>query len=253
VLTEQGGKAAVNLNFNGWGRKQRHRQDARIADLVARKAGVKVMRTDLVLEGGCIEVDGDGTAIITGSCTLNSNRNPGVSKAEFTDRLMPLLGLDKIIWLPGVKGKDITDGHTDFYARFAKPGVVVAGYDPDPESFDHRVPRRHLEILRSATDARGRKLEVAVLEGPMRVRETYETKSFAAGYVGYYMCNGAVIMQKFGDPKADSSAKQALLRAIPDRVIEQVSIDGIAAGGGSVHCATLQEPAVWTGPDVSTC
>jgi agmatine deiminase len=242
VLAEQGRKAGVDFNFNGWGEKQQFASDAEVAALVAKQAAVRVINTDLILEGGCIEVDGQGSAIITESCVLNDNRNPGVSKAQFEDKLMPLLGLEKIIWLPGIKGKDITDGHTDFYARFAKPGVVLAGYDPDPKSYDHAVTKRHLEILRAAADATGRKLEVIVLEGPASIRESYVTDEFAAGYIGFYMCNGAVIMQEFGDAHADRAAKQALQKAFPSRVIEQIAIDGIAAGGGSIHCATQQEP-----------
>lgn len=242
VLTESGEKAAIDFNFNGWGQKQESDRDARVAAFVARQAGVEVINTDLVLEGGSIEVDGHGTAIITESCVLNENRNPGVTKAEFEEELMPLLGLEKIIWLPGIKGKDITDGHTDFYARFARPGVVLAGYDPDPESFDREVTRQHLEILQAATDARGSQLEVMVLQAPSTVREKYETDDFAAGYVGFYACNGAIIMQEFGDTRADRAAQQVLQRAFPDREIVQINIDGIAAGGGSIHCATQQEP-----------
>lgn len=243
VLNERGRKAAVDFNFNGWGRKQAYKRDAKVASLVAKKAGVEVINTDLVLEGGCFEVDGKGTAILTESCVLNDNRNPGVSKAQFEDELKFLLGLDKIIWLPGIKGRDITDGHTDFYVRFVKPGTVIAGYDPDPASYDHAVTKKHLELLRNAKDAQGRQLEVIVLEGPMTVREDYDSNDFAAGYIGYYVCNDAVIMQEFGDAKADAKAKQALKSAFPDREIVALNVDGIAAGGGSIHCATQQEPA----------
>ncbi len=144
-----------------------------------------------------IEVDGEGTAIITESCVLNDNRNPGWSKADVEAELRPLLGLDKIVWLPGIAGKDITDGHTDFYARFARPGVVVAGYDPDPESFDHDVTTRHLETLEAAMDAQGRTLEVVVLEAPGSVRPEFESDDFAAGYINFYVCNGAVIAPEF--------------------------------------------------------
>ena len=242
VLHEPKQKAAIDFHFNGWGNKQECERDARVAAFVARQAGVRVIHTDLVLEGGCIEVDGRGTAIITESCVLNDNRNPGVSKAQFEDGLMPLLGLDKIIWLPGIKGKDITDGHTDFYARFAKPGSVLAGHDPDPESYDHNVTKRHLDILHAASDAQGRRLEVIVLEGPSIIRPAYATDEFAAGYIGFYVCNGAVLVQEFGDSRADLAAKQAVQRAFPGRAIEQIAIDGIAAGGGSIHCATQQEP-----------
>lgn len=244
VLSESGEKAALDFNFNGWGGKQAFRRDARVAAFVADRAGVDVISTRLVLEGGCIEVDGEGSAIITESCVLDPNRNPGVSRESFESALMPLLGLDDVLWLPGIRGRDITDGHTDFYARFAAPGIVLAGYDPDPDSYDHEVTKRHLEILRQASDAKGRPLEVSVLRGPETIREEYETDDFAAGYIGFYVCNGAVIAQEFGDPESDRAARASLERAFPDRVVEQIAVDGIAAGGGSIHCATQQEPAV---------
>ncbi|WP_020559514.1 agmatine deiminase family protein [Thiofilum flexile] len=243
VVNDQNQKAAVNFNFNGWGNKQEHKLDAKVAAFVAQKAGVKALNTSLIMEGGCIEVDGHGTAIITESCVLNKNRNPKVSKAQFEDLLMPLLGLDKIIWLPGIKGKDITDGHTDFYARFARPGVVLAGYDPDPQSYDHEITLRHLELLKSATDAQGKKLQIITLEAPTDIRTKYLNNEFASGYIGFYVCNGAVIMQEFGDKAADSAARAAIQKAFPERKIEQLNVDGIAAGGGSIHCATQQEPA----------
>lgn len=168
-------RAGVDFNFNGWGDKQQHRADAKVAQFVTARAGVQTRHTDLVLEGGALEVDGEGTAIITESCVLNSNRNPGWSKRDVEEELDYLLGIEKVIWLPGIAGHDITDGHTDFYARFTGPGVVVAGLDNDPDSFDHDVTRRHLDILRAATDARGRPLRVEVLAGPSTVRETFET------------------------------------------------------------------------------
>jgi len=238
-----GMRRAVDLNFNGWGNKQRHSNDAQIARRVAQLAGVPALPTSLVLEGGCIEVDGHGTGIMTRSCTLNDNRNPGVSRAEFEDVIMPLLGLEKIIWLPGIAGRDITDGHTDFYVRFVRPGTVLAGVDPDPSSYDHEVTLEHLEILASATDASGEPLEVVELVAPVDIREDFLTGDFAAGYIGYYLCNGAVVMQSFGDARADAEAKAVLEWAYPTRRVEQIAIDAIAAGGGSIHCATQQEPA----------
>ena len=242
VFDEQREMAAVDFNFNGWGRKQAFARDAKVASFIAKRAQASVINTDLVLEGGCFEVDGHGTAIITESCVLNDNRNPGVSKAQFEDLFMPLLGLEKIIWLPGIRGKDITDGHTDFYARFARPGVVLAAYDPDPASYDHEITWCHLDILESATDAAGNTLTVKTLEAPGILRATYANDEFAAGYMGYYVCNGAVVMQEFGDSEADKAARRTLQAVFPDRVVEQIALDGIAAGGGSIHCATQQEP-----------
>ena len=190
-----GQRAGVRFNFNGWGNKQAHARDAKVAALVAGSAGVPLLRTPLVMEGGCIEVDGHGSAIVTESCVLNDNRNPGLGKAGVEAELKRLLGLSHIIWLPGIKGQDITDGHTDFYARFARPGVVLAGFDPDPQSYDHAVTKTHLDLLRRATDARGKQLEVVVLEAPGTVSSRYEAASFAAGYIGFYgnyspLCSG---------------------------------------------------------------
>jgi agmatine deiminase len=164
-----------------------------VAALVAEEADADVLETDLVLEGGGIEVDGDGTAIVAESCVLNKNRNPGVSKSACEAELKRLLGLQKILWIPGIKGKDITDGHTDFYARFAGPGTVLVGYDPDPDSYDHAVTKQNRAVLSRATDA---------------------------------------------------AARAALQRVYPGRKVISLNVDGIAAGGGSIHCATQQEPRV---------
>lgn len=241
---KSGERAGVRFNFNGWGNKQAHTNDAKVAAVVASKAGVPLVHTPLVMEGGCIEVDGRGTAIVTESCVLNDNRNPGLGKLACEAELKRVLGLSHIIWLPGIKGRDITDGHTDFYVRFASPGVVLAGFDPDPQSYDHAVTKAHLQILRSAKDAQGKKLEVMVLQAPDNFSKKHDANTFAAGYIGFYLCNGAVISQKFGDTKADRASKALLEKVFPGRVVEQLRMDAIAAGGGSVHCATQQEPKV---------
>ena len=242
VKNRSGQTGGVGFNFNGWGDKQSHAHDARVAEFVTRQVEARFIETDLVLEGGGIEVDGEGTAIITESCVLNPNRNPRLRKAAVEKELSRLLGLEKIIWLPGIAGMDITDGHTDFYARFAGPGVVVAGLDNDPDSFDHEVTKRHLEILQRETDARGRALRVVTLPGPKSVREEYENRDFAAGYINFYVCNGAVIAPEFGDRSADRKTYDILSDLFPNREIVQLNIDGIAAGGGGIHCTTQQQP-----------
>ena len=243
VRDRRGRLAGVDFNFNGWGGKQVHARDAEVAAYVAEEAGVNSLESSLVLEGGGIEVDGQGTAIVTESCVLNPNRNRGVSKAQAERELRRVLGIAKVIWLPGIAGKDITDGHTDFYARFTQPGVVVAGLDEDPASYDHAVTKRHLEILRGATDARGRRLEVVVMPGPAQVRPDLESREFAAGYINFYVCNGAVIAPQFGDSRADANARALLREQFPGREIVQLNIDAIAAGGGGIHCTTQQQPA----------
>ncbi len=243
VRKGRGERVALSFNFNGWGGKQAHTRDATVAARMAALSGVPLLRSRLVLEGGGIEVDGQGTALITESCVLNANRNPGVSQAEAEQELKRLLGLEKIIWLPGIAGRDITDGHTDFYARFLKPGVVVAALESDPKSFDYAVTRRHLALLRGASDARGRPLQIVTLETPGRVRPEFAGKDFAAGYVNFLLTSKALFLPEFGDAAADRAAREALAAHLPTHRIVQLNIDAIAAGGGGIHCTTQQEPA----------
>jgi len=241
VKGSDGNKYGINFNFNGWGEDQEHSQDAKVADFISTEAHAIIEQAGLVLEGGCFEVDGAGTAIMTKSCIINDNRNPCISQEDIEQELEALLGLRKIIWLEGIKGKDITDGHTDFYARFIKPGEVMVSRDNYEESFDYDITRDNIEVLKNSVDADGNKLNLTIIDTPDIINEKFGVDDFAAGYIGYYVCNGAVIAQKFGDKKADARCKAILEKAFPDRVVEQIAIDGIASGGGSIHCATQQE------------
>ncbi|MDH4556247.1 agmatine deiminase family protein [Pseudomonas sp. BN417] len=247
VVDGAGGLGLVDFNFNGWGNKQTSANDTRVAGTLSYEMESDYIRSALVGEGGGIEVDGHGTAIITESCWVNGNRNPGMGKAQIEAELKANLGLRKIIWLPGIKDKDITDAHVDFYARFVKPGVVIANLDNDPKSYDYAVTRKHLEILNAATDADGRKLVVHTLPPPLTVRSNQYTRNnpdFAPGYINYLPINGAVIAPQFGDAAADKYCKDLLTKLYPGRVVVQVNIDPIAAGGGGIHCVTKNLPLV---------
>ena len=245
VIDGEGGLGAVDFNFNGWGNKQQHGADAQVAALVADTVEARHLRSELVGEGGGIEVDGHGTGIMTESSWINANRNRDWSKADIEQELKARLGLRKIIWLPGIKGKDITDAHVDFYARFVKPGVVIANLDNDPQSYDYSVTRAHLDILNNATDADGRKLEVHTVSPPLNPRKSKFSRNnpdFAAGYINYFVINGAVIAPEFGDRAADSKAFDLLSELYPDREVVQLNIDAISAGGGGIHCVTSHQP-----------
>lgn len=247
VVDGQGGLGLVDFNFNGWGNKQQHSKDGEVAGEVSYDADASYIASQLTGEGGGIEVDGAGTGIMTESCWINGNRNPGMSKAQVEAELMSNLGLRRIIWLPGIKGKDITDAHVDFYARFARPGVVVANLEEDPDSHDYDVTRAHLEILRSATDADGNRLQLHTLSPPRRPRAGVyqeDNDDFAAGYINYFVINGAVIAPEFGDARADGKARDLLRALYPGRDVLQLDIDAIASGGGGIHCVTHQLPAV---------
>jgi agmatine deiminase len=242
VKKADGTKGGINFNFNGWGEKQKYTYDSKVADFITTKANAKIINSNLVLEGGSFEIDGAGTAILTESSVLNDNRNPNVTKEEFEEELKLLLGLKKIIWLKGIKGKDITDAHVDFYARFSKVGTVLVSRENYRETYDYEITRENIEILQNSTDANGNKLEVIIIDNPDTFNESFGVDYFAPGYIGYYACNNAIIVQKFGDEVADKNAFVIIQNQFQDRIIEQIAIDGIASGGGTIHCCTQQEP-----------
>ena len=166
-------KYAIDFNFNGWGNKQEHRRDAKVARFIGEKTGSLIQNSNLVLEGGCFEIDGQGTAILTKSCVLNDNRNPRLGQEAIEEELKSLLGLRKIIWLEGIEGRDITDGHTDFYARFAGRGLVLVSRELCERSYDYEVTRRNIDTLKNSTDADGNKLRLVILDTP----ETFEEEA----------------------------------------------------------------------------
>ncbi len=122
----------------------------------------------------------------------------------------------------------------------------MAQLDNDPDSYEYPITRKHLEILKAATDADGNKLQVYTLPPPLKLRSNVYTESldFAPGYINYITINGAVIVPHFGDAAADKYAKDLLTKLYPGRVVVQVNIDPIAAGGGGIHCVTKNMPAV---------
>lgn len=239
-----GGLDAVGLHFNGWGGKQTHARDARVAERIAALAGVPFTGADLVGEGGGVEQDGAGTLMATRSSLLNKNRNPGMSEARLTDALCDAYGADKVIWFDGVYGQDITDDHVDATSRFLAPGRALVqmplASDDDAYARDARAQYR---TLSQSTTATGKPIEATRLQGPDYDRIRSRNPNFLASYANYYVCNGAVISAHFGDTAADTAAKATLARLHPGRTVEQLDIDRLGAGGGGIHCVTQQQPA----------
>lgn len=237
----QGGKDAVGLNFNGWGDKQTHRNDAQVASRIAAYTRLPFSRAAFVGEGGAVEADGDGTVMATESSLVNANRNPGKSKAQVEQAVLAAYGATKMLWVPGVRNQDITDDHIDATSRFIRPGVVMVQVPPASRTdVWARDARQQLQILSNATDARGRRLQVIRIDGPERIRST--NPDFVDSYVNFHVANTAVVMAQFGDRAKDEAARQVVAAAFPGRAVVQIDIDRLAAGGGGVHCATMQEP-----------
>ncbi|MFJ5925705.1 agmatine deiminase family protein [Kitasatospora sp. NPDC092948] len=245
-VTGPQGLAGVDFGFNGWGGKQTHAEDAQVARRLLDRYGVPRIRASVTGEGGAIEVDGAGTLMATESSWVNANRNPGKSRDEIEAELKQRLGVHKVLWIKGVAGQDITDCHIDALARFAEPGTVVVhrpAADTPPDVWT-TASDQALEVLRSATDARGKPLRVVELVEPDAELIPAHNADFLATYLNYYVVNGGVIVPKFGDRAADDRAADIIGELHPGRKVVQVSIDQVAAGGGGIHCATQQQPAV---------
>ena len=240
VRAADGAIAAVDFNFSGWGNKQAHSSDAEIAANVARHVGATRHVAAIRGEGGGIEYDGDGTLLLTESCWVNDNRNPGLSRADIERQLKSILGVEAVIWLPGVRGLDITDGHIDGSFRFVKPGLLVASSVTGDTSEWGRAHAEALAILAKSKDARGRGFEVVSIPAATDVRSTSD--DFLTSYANYYIGNGAIYTPQFGDRKADAFALETLARLHPERRIVQLEVDRIYENGGGIHCVTQQQP-----------
>jgi agmatine deiminase len=240
VRAADGTIAAVDFRFNGWGDKQAHARDAGIAGKVSEHLGAARHVAAIRGEGGGIEYDGDGTLLLAESCWVNDNRNPGLSRADIERHLKTILGVEAVIWVPGVRGLDITDGHIDGSLRFVKPGLLIASSFPGDTSEWGRAHAEALAILARSKDARGRSFEVVSIPAATEVRSTSD--DFLTSYANYYIGNGALYTPQFGDKKADAQAIETLGRLHPDRRIVALDMDRIYENGGGIHCVTQQQP-----------
>ena len=237
----RGGLDAVGLNFNGWGRKQTHDRDALVARGIAAHEALPFGTAAFVGEPGAVETDGDGTLLATESSLVNRNRNRGMSRDQVERAVLDAYGAERMIWVPGVKGRDITDDHVDVTSRFVRPGVVLVQVPPsDRNDVWARGAREQFALLAGATDARGRQLQVIPVFGPDRLRSS--RSSFVDSYLNFHLVNGGVITAQFGDPAKDAAAGQTLAAAFPGREVVQLDVDRLMAGGGGIHCSTMQQP-----------
>ncbi len=242
VMRADGGHAAVQWEFNGWGNKYHPwTDDAKFAARAANKAGVRLYSAPLVCEGGAIHCDGEGTLITTEQCLLNANRNPHLDRQQVEERLALYAGARRILWLGAGFCDDETDGHVDNIACFAAPGRVIVGVPAAKSHPDYEAVKEVLRILGGARDAAGRRFEIAEIVQPGKRRLDWRGRLLQASYVNFYLTNGGVVMPSFDDPN-DERARSAIADCFPGRDILQIDALDIVEGGGGIHCITQQEP-----------
>lgn len=263
VVGAGGERRGVDWRFNAWGGLDGGlyfpwEHDDRVAAKVLEAEGADRYRAPLVLEGGSIHVDGEGTVLTTEECLLNPNRNPELSREEIEAHLLDYLGAEKVLWLGRGVFEDETDGHVDNLACFARPGLVLLTWSEDPSDPQHEISVDARRRLEAATDARGRALEVVLLPapGPLTISEEEAAgveavvgtaprrpgDRLAASYVNFYLANGRLVMPLL-DERFDEEAARILAATFPEREVVGVPAREILLGGGNVHCITQQVPA----------
>ncbi len=231
---------ALGFRFNGWGGKYQLSHDDEVSARVALASGAAFKLHDFILEGGAVEMDGEGTLLTTRQCLLNPNRNPHWTEAAAERELKRALGVEKVLWLDEGLANDHTDGHIDNLARFVGPGRVVCQApfgrdDPNREVLDEIALS-----LAAMTDAKGRKLEVVRIPSPGKVADE-DGDAVPASHMNFVIGNTVVVAPVYSSSGDD--AVNALAQLFPGRKVLGLSSHAILTGGGSFHCITQQEPA----------
>jgi agmatine deiminase len=261
VVNDQGERRANSWQFNAWGGEldglyDSWEQDNAVAEKMAAVTGDYVYHAPLILEGGSIHVDGEGTLYTTEECLLHPSRNPHLSKEDIEDLLKVYLNVEKIIWLKDGLYNDETNGHVDNIMHVIRPGVVALTDCEDSNDPQYAISKAALKVLSQAIDAKGRTLEIIKLPmpGPLFVSED-EAKNLlksdsmnrqvgerlAASYANFLITNNSIVFPTFGE-KTDEQAKEILQKAFPEHKVIGVYARNILLGGGNIHCITQQVP-----------
>lgn len=262
VVNDAGEVRGIDWKFNAWGGLEGGLyfpwdQD----DLVGEKV-IELERDDryapeFVLEGGSVDVDGEGTLLTSEECLLNPNRNRGMARDQIEQYLRDYLSVETVLWLEKGVHLDETDGHVDNLCRFVAPGEVVLTWTDDRGDPQYEISAAALEKLQTMRDARGRSLKVHKLHQPDlvlitaeeaagvdKVHGTYPRRAgdrLAASYVNFYVGNGIVVAPCFSDAN-DEPARRKLAEIFPGRRVIIVPAREVLLGGGGIHCITQQEP-----------
>jgi agmatine deiminase len=262
VVNRRGSVRGVDWRFNAWGGLQGGLyfpwdQDEQVAHKVLEIERLERYRAPLVMEGGALHVDGEGTALVTEECLLNANRNPQLGQAGIESRLREYLGVARVIWLGKGVVNDETGGHIDNLACFVRPGVVCLTWPDKRRDPQYPISLDAAARLQDARDARGRRLKVVRLPMPgplaMSAREAAGVlhhkgthprvagERLAASYVNFYIANGGIVMPLL-DARTDRRAAAGLKRLFPGRRVVGVPAREVLLGGGNIHCITQQIP-----------
>ena len=240
--------AAVKWRFNAWAKYSNYQHDDKIGSSMAQTVSARELRAvfgkqRVVLEGGSIDVNGQGTLLTTEECLLSKvqQRNPAMKRKDYEKVFADYLGIKNVIWLgSGIAGDD-THGHVDDITRFVAPDTVVTAVETNPDDPNYELLRENIRRLRGASDQDGKPL--AIIELPMPAPVIFEGRRLPASYANFYIANGLVLVPVFNDPN-DRVALDILADVFPDREVVGIYSGDLIWGFGAMHCMTQQQPIV---------
>jgi agmatine deiminase len=230
----------LDWKYNAWGNKYPpYDLDNRVPAGMAEFLEVPRVEIPWVLEGGSIDVNGEGVLLTTEACLLNPNRNPELSKSQIEQLLEEHLGVDQILWLgEGIVGDD-TDGHIDDITRFVNPSTVVTAIERNPDDENHEPLQENLARLKSFRLPGGQALSIVELPMPRPVE--CEGQRLPASYANFYIANTVILLPFYGGPK-DAEAQAVLQTLFPNRRVIGIDCTDLIWGLGAFHCLTQQVP-----------
>ncbi|MBL4575976.1 MAG: agmatine deiminase family protein [Opitutaceae bacterium] len=233
--------ALTDWQYNAWGGKYPPFDlDNKVPLQIGEALQLSRFEFSMVLEGGSLDVNGEGVLLTTSDCLLNPNRNPEMSKDQIEEKLREGLGVTKILWLgEGIVGDD-TDGHIDDISRFFKADGIVTAVETDEKDPNFKVLRKNLEQLKSFQTKDGRSFDLVEL--PMPEPCFCDGERLPASYANFLILNGAVLVPVFGQAKRDAEALDVLAGCFPDREIIPIDCLELVWGLGTLHCISQQQP-----------
>jgi len=237
IRNAQGRLAITDWIFNGWAKYDNWQHDNVLPAFVAEQLKMQSFASPFVLEGGSIDVNGEGKLLTTRECLLSpiQARNPGKSQEEIETALRDYLGANEIIWLENGIAADDTHGHVDDLARFVNPNTVVTVVEEDKSDDNYAPLQENLAILKSRTELRTVTL-------PMPAPVFFDGQRLPASYANFYIANRLVLVPTFMDTN-DRVALNTLAELFPDREIVGIPATDLVLGLGTLHCMTQQQPA----------
>jgi agmatine deiminase len=241
--------AITDWRFNAWAKYKDWQLDDQLPGKASELLALPHWKPEfhsgnrVVLEGGSIDVNGQGTLLTTEECLLSNvqQRNPGLSREDLERVFHDYLGIDQVLWMNrGIAGDD-THGHVDDITRFVDPGTIVTVTEPNTADENHLPLQENLDRLRSARDPQGQPYKV--MELPMPAPVVFQKQRLPASYANFYIANGLVLVPTFNDPN-DRKALNVLAEVFPDRQIIGIHSGDLVWGLGTLHCMSQQQPAV---------